>query len=144
MAGTRGERHKRRSNEQLIKYADMRTRQTGNPQQLAPPLYEVKAELFKALGHPARVRALEVLAGGERSVGELQPAVGIELSHLSQQLAVLRRAGLVATRKDGPTVIYSIRDPLLVDLLSVARRMLISSLSESVEVLAGLEDEERR
>ncbi len=108
------------------------------------PLYEVKAELFKALGHPARVRALEVLAEGERSVGDLQPDVGIELSHLSQQLAVLRRAGLVATRKDGPTVIYSIRDPLLVDLLTVARRMLISSLSESVEVLAGLEDEERR
>ena len=66
------------------------------------PLYEVKADLFKALGHPARVRALEVLAVGERSVGELQPEVGIELSHLSQQLAVLRRAGLVATRKDGP------------------------------------------
>ena len=77
----------------------MRTRQGRTPQQLAAPLYEVKAELFKALGHPARVRALEVLAGGERSVGELQPAVGIELSHLSQQLAVLRRAGLVATRK---------------------------------------------
>jgi ArsR family transcriptional regulator len=108
------------------------------------PLYEVKAELFKALGHPARVRALEVLAEGARSVGDLQPDVGIELSHLSQQLAVLRRAGLVTTRKDGPTVIYSIRDPLLVDLLAVARRMLISSLSESVEMLAGLEDEERQ
>jgi ArsR family transcriptional regulator len=108
------------------------------------PLYEVKAELFKALGHPARVRALEVLTEGARSVGDLQPDVGIELSHLSQQLAVLRRAGLVTTRKDGPTVIYSIRDPLLVDLLAVARRMLISSLSESVEMLAGLEDEERQ
>jgi ArsR family transcriptional regulator len=108
------------------------------------PLYEVKAELFKALGHPARVRALEVLAEGPRSVGDLQPDVGIELSHMSQQLAVLRRAGLVTTRKDGPTVIYSIRDPLLIDLLAIARRMLISSLSESVEVLAGLEDEERQ
>ncbi|MGH9135283.1 MAG: ArsR/SmtB family transcription factor [Ilumatobacteraceae bacterium] len=107
------------------------------------PLFEVKAELFKALGHPARVRALEVLAEGERSVGDLQPDVGIELSHLSQQLAVLRRAGLVATRKEGPTVIYSVRDPLLVELLAVARRLLISSLSESVEVLAGLEHEER-
>ena len=82
----------------------MRTRQTRTPLQLAAPLYEVKAELFKALGHPARVRALEVLAGGERSVGELQPAVGIELSHLSQQLAVLpaRRArGHAKGRADG-------------------------------------------
>jgi ArsR family transcriptional regulator len=109
----------------------------------APPLFEVKAELFKALAHPARIRALEVLADGERSVGDLQPDVGIELSHLSQQLAVLRRAGLVATRKEGPAVIYSIRDPLLVDLLAVARRLLIASLSESVEVLAELESEER-
>jgi DNA-binding transcriptional ArsR family regulator len=129
----------------LIKYADMRTSTVSKTRpRPESPLYVVKAELFKALGHPARVRALEVLADGERSVGELQPDVGIELSHLSQQLAVLRRAGLVATRKDGPTVIYSIRDPLLVDLLTVARRMLISSLSESVGVLAGLEDEERR
>ena len=57
------------------------------------PLSEVKAEMFKALAHPARVRALEVLVEGERSVGELQPLVGIELSNLSQQLGVLRRAG---------------------------------------------------
>src|SRR4051795_4553718 len=59
------------------------------------PLSEVKAELFKALAHPARVRVLEVLAEGERSVGELQPLVGIELSPLSQQLGVLRRGGLL-------------------------------------------------
>ncbi len=62
---------------------------------LNEPVSVVKAELFKALAHPARIRALEVLVDGERSVGEMQPLVGIELSHLSQQLGVLRRAGLV-------------------------------------------------
>ena len=77
---------------------------------LNEPISVIKAELFKALAHPARIRALEVLVEGERSVGELQPLVGIELSHLSQQLAVLRRAGLVTARKDGSTVFYAIKD----------------------------------
>jgi ArsR family transcriptional regulator len=102
------------------------------------PISEIKAELFKALAHPARIRALELLAEGERSVGELQPLVGIESSHLSQQLAVLRRAGLVTTRKDGPSVIYAIRDPQLIELLAVARRILISSLAETEDLLATL------
>lgn len=103
------------------------------------PVFEVKAELFKALAHPARIRALEVLTEGERSVSDLQPDVGIESAHLSQQLAVLRRAGLVVTRKEGTTVYYSIKDPLLVELLAVARRLLIASLEETRELLEGLE-----
>src|SRR5438128_8154773 len=88
------------------------------------PISEVKAELFKALAHPARIRILEVLSDGERSVGEMQPLVGIELSHLSQQLAVLRRARLVTSRKDGATVFYAIKDKLVVQLLQVAKRLL--------------------
>lgn len=106
---------------------------------LRRPIPEVKADLFRALAHPARIRALEVLADGERSVGDMQPLVGIESSHLSQQLAVLRRAGLVATRKDGNSVIYAIRDPELVDLLAVAKRLLINALSESTELLHELQ-----
>jgi ArsR family transcriptional regulator len=102
------------------------------------PLSEIKAELFKALAHPARVRVLEVLADGERAVGEIQPLVGIELSHLSQQLAVLRRAGLVTSRKEGSSVIYAVRDPLVVELLRVAKELLIRSLSETNDLLAGL------
>jgi DNA-binding transcriptional ArsR family regulator len=103
------------------------------------PVFELKAELFRALAHPARVRALEVLADGERSVSDLQPDVGIESSHLSQQLGVLRRAGLVTTRKEGTTVYYAIRDPLLVELLAVARRLLIASLQESHVLLTDLQ-----
>lgn len=102
------------------------------------PISEVKAELFKALAHPARIRVLETLAEGQLSVGEIQPLVGIESSHLSQQLGVLRRAGLVTTRKEGSSVIYSIRDPQLVELLAVAKRVLISSLSETRDLLEDL------
>lgn len=105
---------------------------------LSVPVSEVKAELFKALGHPARIRVLEVLSEGEHSVGEMQPLVGIESSHLSQQLGVLRRAGLVTTRKDGASVIYSLADPLLAELLAVAKRLLISSLVQTEDLLADL------
>jgi DNA-binding transcriptional ArsR family regulator len=102
------------------------------------PLSEVKAELFRALAHPARIRALEVLTEGERSVGELQPLVGIEASHLSQQLGVLRRAGLVATRKEGSSVIYTLKDPVVAELLLVAKRFLLNSLTETSDLLADL------
>lgn len=105
------------------------------------PLAEIKAELFKALGHPARVRALEVLSDGERTVGELQAVVGIESSHLSQQLAVLRRAGLVVARKDGSSVIYGLKDPLVAELLVVAKRLLLTSLTETRDLLANLASE---
>ncbi len=84
---------------------------------LSRPVPEAKAELFRALAHPARIRVLEVLSEGEHSVGEMQPLVGIESSHLSQQLAVLRRAGLVTTRKSGSTVFYSLRAPELAELV---------------------------
>ena len=102
------------------------------------PISEIKAELFKALAHPARIRILEVLSDGERSVGDLQPLVGIEASHLSQQLAVLRRARLVSTRKEGSSVIYAVRDRLVVELLQVAKRLLINSLAETTDLLADL------
>jgi DNA-binding transcriptional ArsR family regulator len=111
---------------------------------LSAPVSEVKAELFKALGHPARIRALEVLSEGERSVSEMQPLVGIESSHLSQQLGILRRAGLVTTRKDGASVIYSLADPLLAELLAVAKRLLIASLVQTEDLLADLRTAARR
>jgi DNA-binding transcriptional ArsR family regulator len=105
------------------------------------PISERKADLFRALAHPARIRALEVLADGERSVGELQPLVDIEASHLSQQLAILRRAGLVTSRKQGASVLYAIRDRDLVELLAVAKRLLIHSLTESQNMLTDLLEE---
>jgi DNA-binding transcriptional ArsR family regulator len=110
------------------------------PDRLGTPVHEAKAELFKALGHAVRVRALEELAeGAERSVGELATEISVEASHLSQQLGILRRAGLVASRREATTVYYSIKDPLLVELLGVARRLMISGLEETRDLLAGLE-----
>jgi len=105
---------------------------------LNEPVSVVKAELFKALAHPARIRALEVLVDGEHSVGEMQPLVGIELSHLSQQLGVLRRAGLVTTRRVGTSVVYAISNPFVEELLGAARRVLIGSLTQTQDLLADL------
>lgn len=105
---------------------------------LSVPVSEVKAELFKALAHPARIRVLEVLSEDEHSVSDLQPLVGIESSHLSQQLGILRRAGLVTTRKEGASVIYALADPTLAELLAVAKRLLISSLDRTEGLLADL------
>jgi ArsR family transcriptional regulator len=111
---------------------------SDQPPGLNRPLSEVKAELYKALGHPARVRALEVLAEGERAVGELQPLVGIESSHLSQQLGVRRRAGLVTTRKEGASVVYALKDPLVAELPGVAKQLLMAALAETRDLLAEL------
>lgn len=110
----------------------------STPAALNRPISEIKAELFRALAHPARIRVLELLSDGEQSVSDMVPLIGIESSHLSQQLGVLRRAGLVTTRRQGTTVFYAIRDPLLVDLLATAKRVLINSLAESQDLLADL------
>lgn len=106
------------------------------------PLYEVKAALFKNLSHPARIRVLELLAEREHAVAELLPQVGVEPTNLSQHLAVLRRAGLVVSRKEGSTVIYSLTSPHLAELLAVARRILTEVLTGQVELLADLRDEQ--
>ena len=102
------------------------------------PLYKLKGEFFKTLGHPARVRILELLAVQDQSVGELASEIGIEPSNLSQQLGVLRRAGVVDARKDGNNVIYSIASPDIAELLAVARKVLTRMLSDRIAVLEDL------
>lgn len=107
------------------------------------PLAEAKADLFKALAHPARIRVLELLADRERTVGELAEGTGLELSHLSQQVTVLRRAGVVDSRRVRNTVVCSLRDPQTAELLAVARRMLTANLRQGqalLEALDGAED----
>jgi len=106
---------------------------------ITAPIYQVKAEFFRTLGHPARIRVLEVLQAGERPVGELIPEVGIEASHLSQQLGVMRRAGIIQSRKVGSNVFYSVADPKFFELLDVARRIITSSLAESQLLLEQME-----
>ncbi|WP_327004345.1 metalloregulator ArsR/SmtB family transcription factor [Dactylosporangium sp. NBC_01737] len=106
---------------------------------MSRPLYQAKAEFFRTLGHPARIRVLELLSQREHAVSEMLPEVGVEASSLSQQLAVLRRAGLVASRKDGSTVYYSLTSPQVAELLAVARRILTEVLAGQVELLADLQ-----
>ena len=105
---------------------------------MTTPLYQLKAEFFKTLGHPARIRVLELLGQREHAVSELLPVVGVEATNLSQHLAVLRRAGLVVTRKDGAAVYYSLTSPRVAELLAVARGILTEVLSEQVGLLADL------
>ncbi|GAB2901001.1 metalloregulator ArsR/SmtB family transcription factor [Streptomyces mayteni] len=102
------------------------------------PLYQLKAEFFKTLGHPARIRVLELLSEREHAVSELLPQVGIEPAHLSQQLAVLRRANLVVTRKEGSAVFYSLTSPEVAELLRVARSILTGVLASQADLLADL------
>ena len=88
------------------------------------PLYQVKAEFFRTLGHPARIRILELLAERDHAVHDLLEQISIGSSNLSQQLAVLRRAALVDSRRTSGEVIYSISAPEVRELLLVARRIL--------------------
>ncbi|AHH99430.1 ArsR/SmtB family transcription factor [Kutzneria albida] len=102
------------------------------------PLYQVKAEFFKTLGHPVRIRVLELLSQREHAVAEMLPEVGVEPANLSQQLAVLRRAGLVTTRKEGSSVYYSLTSPRVAELLRVAREILTGVLSDQIQLLEDL------
>lgn len=105
---------------------------------MSAPLYQLKADFFKTLGHPVRIRVLELLSQREHAVAEMLPEVGIEAAHLSQQLAVLRRANLVATRKEGSTVYYRLTSPQVAELLTVARTILSSVLAGQAELLQDL------
>jgi DNA-binding transcriptional ArsR family regulator len=107
-------------------------------QPVTKPLYRAKAEFFKALGHPVRIRVLELLAEREHAVAELLPQVGVEPAQLSQQLAVLRRMNLAVSRRDGQTVYYSLVSPQVAELLAAARRILTEVLLVQVELLGDL------
>ena len=103
------------------------------------PLYQAKAEFFRTLGHPARIRILELLSERDHAVHELLDAIDIEPSNLSQQLAVLRRTSLVISRRDGGEVIYSISSSEVRGLLLAARRILtgLVHIDEDTEPAAG-------
>jgi len=103
------------------------------------PLYEVKANLFKGLAHPVRVRVLEVLANatGDLSVTDLLTDTGLEASHLSQHLSVLRRHNLVLAERRGSLVFYRLAYPQVADLLAVARQLLVEILETTQQNLAN-------
>lgn len=101
------------------------------------PLYEVKAGLFKGLSHPLRIRILELLsAADEMSVASLQGETGLEASHLSQHLAVLRRHRLVESERRASHVYYRLADDKVAELLAVARALLLDVLTNERQLLA--------
>lgn len=93
---------------------------------MSVPLYQAKAQFFRTLGHPARIRILELLAERDHAVHELLERIAIEPSNLSQQLSVLRRTSLVASYRQGSEVVYSISIPEVRDLLFSARTILFN------------------
>jgi ArsR family transcriptional regulator len=101
---------------------------------VAVPLYEAKADLFRALGHPVRIRVLELLSERDHAVHELLAEIPTEASSLSQQLAVLRRTGLVRQQRLRGEVVYSIVVPQTRDLLLAARMVLREVLADRAEL----------
>lgn len=102
------------------------------------PIYRLKAEFFRLLGHPARVRILELLRDGERTVSDLQAALGLDSSGTSQHLTAMRRQGLLESRRAGTSVYYRVRDPRTFQLLETAKQILSSQLEEARDLLVDL------
>ncbi len=105
------------------------------------PVYVAKAQLFRVLGHPVRIRVLELLSDGERTVGDLQAELKLDSSGTSQHLAALRQQGVLESRRAGTSTYYRIRDPRVSQLLAVARQILTSALSDSHALLSDLADQ---
>lgn len=105
---------------------------------MSVPLYQAKAEFFRTLGHPARIRILELLSERDHAVHELLEKIDIEPSNLSQQLAVLRRASMVVSHRNGGQVIYSVSVPEVRDLLMAARTILSGIIAVQGELEAEL------
>ena len=107
-------------------------------------LQSFKADFFKALAHPLRIRILELIRARERNVQELQARLDLDQSTVSQQLAVLRAKNIVTARKEGTTVRYAVRDALVGDLLDVARQIFNNQLVGTQTMLRELRQEARR
>ncbi|MCU6708745.1 metalloregulator ArsR/SmtB family transcription factor [Paenibacillus sp. J5C_2022] len=108
---------------------------------MSQDIQQFKADFFKALAHPMRIRILEVLSEGDKNVNELQMILGSEGSAVSQQLSVLRNKNVVTGVKDGTSVIYSLRDPLIKELLVVAKQIFDNHLVNAISLLEVIRNE---
>ncbi|MEU0685394.1 ArsR/SmtB family transcription factor [Streptomyces uncialis] len=107
---------------------------------MAVPLYQAKAEFFKMLGHPVRIRVLELLQNGPTAVRDLLAEMDVEPAALSQQLAVLRRSGIVTATREGSTVVYALAGGDVAELMRAARRILTEMLAGQNVLLEELRD----
>lgn len=102
-------------------------------------IHQIEAEFFRALGHPARVRILDLLRNGEMTVRDLQAELEIDSSGASQHLSAMRRQGLLEARREGTSVYHRVRDPRIFQLLGSAREVISSHLAEASALLGELE-----
>jgi ArsR family transcriptional regulator len=103
-----------------------------------PPVYALKADFFRTLGHPARVRILQLLREGEQTVGALQAALDLDSGGTSQHLAALRKQGLVTSRREGTSVHYRVKDPRILELLELAKAILTAGIADNQALLDEL------
>jgi len=125
----------------------MRVPEYNNPMISTPATGELqafKARFFKSLAHPVRIRIVELLGERDRTVQDLQVVLALDQSSVSQHLAVLRTNQVVTAQKEGAAVRYALRDPLVADLLGVARRIFSNQLVGTQEMLRELQREHRR
>jgi DNA-binding transcriptional ArsR family regulator len=103
-----------------------------------PPVYAIKAAFFRTLGHPARVRILQILREGEQTVGALQAALDLDSGGTSQHLAALRKQGLVTSRREGTSVFYRVKDQRILELLELAKAIITAGLEDNRALLDEL------
>ena len=106
-------------------------------------LRQFKAEFFQALAHPTRIAIIEVLRDGELSAGNIIERLSIEQANASQHLSILRARQIVTSRKEGNQVFYSLRDPLLNELMDIMRRYFQSHVEEAVSMLREIGQAEK-
>ncbi len=108
---------------------------------MSQELHRFKAEIFQALAHPTRIAIVEALRHGETSAGQLIDRLGLEQANASQHLTVLRSKQIVISRKEGNQVFYSLRDPVLIEVLDVLKRYFYSQLSQTMSMLKEIQKE---
>lgn len=104
-------------------------------------LRQFKAGIFQALGHPTRIAIVEILRDGEMMAGRLIERLGLEQANASQHLTLLRSRGILVNRKEGSHVYYSVRDPLLFEVLDLMRAYFENHLGESLSLLQEIQQE---
>ena len=103
-------------------------------------MQQFKADFFKALAHPLRIQILELLCESKKNVNEIQSILGSEGSAVSQQLMVLRSKNIVVGKKDGNKVLYSLRDPLIIDLLAITKQIFSNQLNDAINMLDSVRE----
>jgi ArsR family transcriptional regulator len=106
-------------------------------------LRQFKADFFQALAHPTRIAIVEQLRNGELSAGALIERLGVEQANVSQHLGVLRAKNILVNRKAGNQVFYSVRDPLIIEVLDLMRRYFHAHMSEVLATLKAIDKAEK-